>query len=292
MLAARHVAARPRDRALSVLPLALNSRVVRARCSPASSTRPRRWSRRRGRVTDATGSRPRALRRRSRSPRGSGREDEAARARSRPPSSDVDRARRGHRDHGRAVGQAVLYNGLGRLRGGARRRARRRPASARARSASNWALAELVEAAARTGRPSVAAERARAARGTTRASGTDWALGIEARSRALLSEGEPRTPLPRGDRAARADTRPRRSSPARICSTASGCAARGGARRRPRAAARALTSASRDGGRGVRRAARRELLATGETARKRTVDDARRADRPGGADRPARRATG
>jgi DNA-binding CsgD family transcriptional regulator len=53
-----------------------------------------------------------------------------------------------------------------------------------------WTLTELIEAAVRLGRP----ERARSAfarvEETTRAAGTDWALGIEARSRALLSDGD------------------------------------------------------------------------------------------------------
>jgi DNA-binding CsgD family transcriptional regulator len=53
-----------------------------------------------------------------------------------------------------------------------------------------WSLVELIEAAARTGQ----AERAIGAlhwlSEATRASGTDWALGVEARSRALLNEGE------------------------------------------------------------------------------------------------------
>jgi DNA-binding NarL/FixJ family response regulator len=53
-----------------------------------------------------------------------------------------------------------------------------------------WALTELIEAAVRLGQP----ERARGAfervQETTRAAGTDWALGIEARLRALLSEGD------------------------------------------------------------------------------------------------------
>jgi DNA-binding CsgD family transcriptional regulator len=53
-----------------------------------------------------------------------------------------------------------------------------------------WALTELIEAAVRLGQP----ERARSAfehvEETTRAAGTDWALGIEARSRALLSGGD------------------------------------------------------------------------------------------------------
>ena len=53
-----------------------------------------------------------------------------------------------------------------------------------------WALTELIEAAIRSGQP----ERARRAfdrvRVTTRAAGTDWALGIEARSRALIGDGD------------------------------------------------------------------------------------------------------
>jgi DNA-binding CsgD family transcriptional regulator len=51
-------------------------------------------------------------------------------------------------------------------------------------------LAELIEAAARSGNAARAAEALRRLTQTTRPSGTDWALGIEARSRALLSEGE------------------------------------------------------------------------------------------------------
>jgi DNA-binding CsgD family transcriptional regulator len=53
-----------------------------------------------------------------------------------------------------------------------------------------WALAELVEAASRTGRHERAAEALRRLSEIARASGTDWALGIEARSRALLCDGE------------------------------------------------------------------------------------------------------
>ncbi len=54
-----------------------------------------------------------------------------------------------------------------------------------------WSLAELVEAAVRSSQPARASEALRRLSGTTRASGTDWALGTEARSRALLSDGEP-----------------------------------------------------------------------------------------------------
>ena len=55
--------------------------------------------------------------------------------------------------------------------------------------APRWALAELVEAAARSGAPELASDALERLLETTRASGTDWALGVEARSRALLSEG-------------------------------------------------------------------------------------------------------
>jgi ATP/maltotriose-dependent transcriptional regulator MalT len=83
---------------------------------------------------------------------------------------------------------AVLYNGLGRYEAAA---------SAAARATSDvfnpWtamcALPELVEAAARTGKISVASDALARLVETTR-SGTDWALGVEARSRALLSDGE------------------------------------------------------------------------------------------------------
>jgi DNA-binding CsgD family transcriptional regulator len=55
---------------------------------------------------------------------------------------------------------------------------------------ANWAAAELIEAAAYSGKLDTAAEATRWITEMTEASGTDWALGVEARSRALLAEGE------------------------------------------------------------------------------------------------------
>ena len=51
-------------------------------------------------------------------------------------------------------------------------------------------LVELIEAAARSGQAELAADGLGRLSQTTAASGTDWAVGIEARSQALLTEGE------------------------------------------------------------------------------------------------------
>ena len=55
--------------------------------------------------------------------------------------------------------------------------------------AYGWALVELIEAGVRAGRPDEAAAALDRLSDRTRASATEWALGIEARSSALLSEG-------------------------------------------------------------------------------------------------------
>jgi DNA-binding CsgD family transcriptional regulator len=84
---------------------------------------------------------------------------------------------------------AELHNGLARYEEAAAA-ARQAAASTFDPWNSLWALPELVEAAARAGD----SELARVALGrlaeTTQASGTDLALGLESRCRALLSEGE------------------------------------------------------------------------------------------------------
>jgi DNA-binding CsgD family transcriptional regulator len=85
--------------------------------------------------------------------------------------------------------RAVLYNGLGRYEQAA---SAAQQATAHAPGMSpghNWGLLELVEAAARSGQTDRAADALERLSATTRAAGTDWALGVEARARALLSEG-------------------------------------------------------------------------------------------------------
>jgi DNA-binding CsgD family transcriptional regulator len=54
---------------------------------------------------------------------------------------------------------------------------------------SIWALPDLIEAAVRAGDVNLAYEALERLTETTQPSGTDWALGIEARARALLSDG-------------------------------------------------------------------------------------------------------
>ncbi len=53
-----------------------------------------------------------------------------------------------------------------------------------------WGWVELIEAATRSGKSQRAGDALQRLSETTRASGTDWALGIEARSRALLNHEE------------------------------------------------------------------------------------------------------
>ena len=82
---------------------------------------------------------------------------------------------------------AILHNGLG---GYAEAFAAARQASEHGHLyVSVWALPELIEAAARTGDIQVAADALEQLAERTQAGGTDFGLGLEARCRALLSDG-------------------------------------------------------------------------------------------------------
>jgi DNA-binding CsgD family transcriptional regulator len=84
---------------------------------------------------------------------------------------------------------AVLCNSLGRY-AEALASAQKASEDSPADLFANWAVAELIEAATGSGVPELAAGVLQRLSATARASGTDWALGVETRSRALLSDGE------------------------------------------------------------------------------------------------------
>jgi DNA-binding CsgD family transcriptional regulator len=89
---------------------------------------------------------------------------------------------------------AVLHNGLGHYEEAlaSAQQSAEDPLEVRL---GTWGLVELIEAAARNGKAELAVDALDRLTPTTAASGTDWALGVEARSRALLSEGEAAEPL-------------------------------------------------------------------------------------------------
>jgi DNA-binding CsgD family transcriptional regulator len=85
--------------------------------------------------------------------------------------------------------EALLCNGLGRYER-ALAAAVRASEEAPELFLSAWALPELIEAAQRTGETDLGASALDRLAEATAAAGTDWALGVAARSAALLSEGE------------------------------------------------------------------------------------------------------
>jgi DNA-binding CsgD family transcriptional regulator len=84
---------------------------------------------------------------------------------------------------------AALYNGLARY-DEAFTAAAQAAADPREPWFATFATVELIEAATRSGRDEQAAEALERLSESTRAGGTPWARGVEARSRALLSRGE------------------------------------------------------------------------------------------------------
>jgi DNA-binding CsgD family transcriptional regulator/tetratricopeptide (TPR) repeat protein len=83
--------------------------------------------------------------------------------------------------------KAILFNGLGRYEE-ALVAAQRASDDTPELFISSWALAELIEAASRSGAPGQAASALERLTEDTRVAGTDWGLGIAARSRALLTD--------------------------------------------------------------------------------------------------------
>jgi len=173
-----------------------------------------------------------------------------------------------------AFASAVLYNGLGRYDAA-------RDAAWRAFEGDGMGLglvvAELAEAAARTG----AAELIQAALDwlseRTRVTPTEWALGIEARIRALLSDGEAADGFYRESVERLGRTRVR-AELARSHLLYGEWLRRQGRRTDAREQLRtALRMLDAMGMAAFAERARRELRATGETVRKRTVPAARTA---------------
>ncbi len=165
---------------------------------------------------------------------------------------------------------AVLYNGLGRY-DEAREAARQAAEDPAGGFVSTWALPELIEAAARSGNMPMADDAVQRLAETTRAGGTDYGLGIEARSRALVAEGQAADGLYREaiDRLSRTQLRPEL---ARARLLYGEWLRRQGRRTRAREQLRtAHQMLDEIGMEAFAERARHELLATGETARKRTT---------------------
>ena len=165
---------------------------------------------------------------------------------------------------------AVLNNGLGRYE-------KAMQAAQRATSYSvemvipGWATVELVEAAVRSGHDAVAADALRRLAERTTPCGTDWARGVEARSRALLSDGDAAERLYLESIGLLGNTRIR-TELARAYLLYGEWLRR--ERRRIDARAQLRIAHEMFGAMGMvafAERARRELRATGETARKRSV---------------------
>jgi len=135
-----------------------------------------------------------------------------------------------------------------------------------------WALVELIEAGVRVGQLDAAATAFDRLSERTRASGTEWALGIEAGSHALLSDARSAEPFYREsvERLARSrGTVHLARSQLRYGEWLRRENRRTEARELLRAA---HESFSRIGAQAFAERAGRELLATGETARRLTAD--------------------
>jgi DNA-binding CsgD family transcriptional regulator/tetratricopeptide (TPR) repeat protein len=166
---------------------------------------------------------------------------------------------------------AILFNGLGRYEralASAQRAADETPQV----QFSPWASTELVEAAVRSDRPEVAAGALEPVITATAPCNTDWSLGIQARCRALVSEGESAERLHREaiERLSRTRLRPELARAHLLYGEWLRRANRRvDAREQLRRAHEMLVTI---GMQGFAERARKELQATGEKVRKRTVE--------------------
>jgi DNA-binding CsgD family transcriptional regulator len=139
---------------------------------------------------------------------------------------------------------------------------------------STWAAVELIEAAARSGLPEQAANTLERLCEGTRVSGGDWALGVQAYAQALLSDGQ------NADRLYREAIERLGRTRVRVTLARAHLLYGEWLRRQQRRtdARHQLRIAHQTfvtmGAEGFAERARRELLATGETARKRSVETA------------------
>jgi DNA-binding CsgD family transcriptional regulator len=183
------------------------------------------------------------------------------------------------RGEGSAVGQyfwlvALQHNGHGQY--GKALEAAREACEHEDVMAYGWSLAELVEAGVRSGQADEAAAALDRLSERTRASGTDWALGVEARCRGLLSDDEALYQ--------KSIERLARSRAAFDLARSRLLYGEWLRRENRRTDARELLRAAHEsfsvmGAEAFAERARRELLATGETAR-RVTEDARDALTP------------
>lgn len=166
---------------------------------------------------------------------------------------------------------AILYNGLGRY-DQALVAAKQASEDTPGLYVSMWALPELIEASVRRGNTRIAGDALARLADITRAGGTDFGLGIEARCRALLSEREIAEGCYREaiDRLGRTRLRPELARAHLLYGEWL-------RRENRRVDARAQLHTAHDmlgetGMEAFAERARRELLATGETVRKRRVE--------------------
>lgn len=165
--------------------------------------------------------------------------------------------------------EAVLNNASGNYQAAVT--AAKRAAEQTDLALSAWSAVELVEAAARSGMADLAAETVSRLTETTSASRTEWALGVEARSRALICDGTDADRLYR-----EAIERLNRTRMRTELARAHLLYGEWLRRQRRRIDARTQLRIAHDmleamGMAAFAERARRELHATGETARKRTA---------------------